>query len=59
MLALDVDSGDYAIGDDSLAALDGLTARHPGARAYIVRIGYPTAVTIGVGRQTTSRTSTP
>ncbi len=51
MLALDIDSGDYELGDDSLAALDRLNARRPDAAVYIVRVGYSTAVRIGVGRR--------
>ncbi len=49
MLALDVDSGEYAIGDDSMSALDQLKAKKPNARAFILRIGFPTAVKIGAG----------
>lgn len=52
MLALDIDSGEYELADDSLTALDGLRARKPAAPVYIVRVGYPTAVKIGVGRNT-------
>lgn len=48
LLALDVDSGEFALADDSLTALDRLKARNPNARAYIVRVGYPTAVKIGI-----------
>jgi hypothetical protein len=47
MLALDVDSGQYALADDSLSALDQLKAKVPEASVYLVRIGYPTAVQIG------------
>ena len=55
MLALDVDSGEYELADDSITALDRLKVKVPGARAYLVRIGFPTAVRIGAGR----RGSTP
>jgi len=47
MLALDVDSGEFALADDSLSAVDQLKARVPKASIYLVRVGYPTAVQIG------------
>ena len=51
MLVLDVDSGDYAIADNSLKALNMLKAKRPGARAFLVRVGYPTAIKFGGGRK--------
>lgn len=51
MLAIDVDSGAYALGDDSLTALERLKAKAPDARAYLLRVGFPTAVRIGIGRK--------
>jgi hypothetical protein len=51
LLALDVDSGDFALGDDSLAALNALRAQRPGATPYLLRVGFPTAVRIGAGRR--------
>ena len=51
MLALDADSGQYAVAEDSLTALNGLKAKAPGATTFLVRIGYPTAVHLG-GRAT-------
>jgi hypothetical protein len=53
MLALDVDSGEYALADDSLTAFDRLKAKMPGATVYLMRIGFPAAVQIGAGRRTT------
>jgi len=50
MLALDIDTGDYEMADDSLTVLDRLQARRPDAPVYILRVGYPTAVKIGGGR---------
>jgi hypothetical protein len=44
MLALDVESGEYALGDDSITALDRLKARVPDASVYLLRIGFPSAV---------------
>jgi hypothetical protein len=50
MLAIDVDSGDYSLADDSLTALDQIKAKNPDASVYILRVGFPTAVKIGAGR---------
>ena len=47
ILALDIESAEYELADDSLTALDRLRARRPGARAYTLRVGYPTAVKTG------------
>lgn len=46
-LALDVDSGDYEIADEALAATTRLRKRRPGAVTYLVRVGYPTAFRLG------------
>jgi hypothetical protein len=51
MLAIDVDSGEYALADDSLAAIKQLKAKAPEASVYLMRVGYPTAVRIGAGRR--------
>lgn len=51
MLALDVESGEYALGDDSITALDRLKARVPDASIYLVRVGFPSAVQIGAGHR--------
>jgi hypothetical protein len=53
MLALDVDSGEYALADDSITAFDRLKAKIPSATVYLMRIGFPAAVHIGAGRRTT------
>ena len=39
IVAIDVDSGDYAIGDGIIEASDRLRAAHPDARVRFVRIG--------------------
>lgn len=46
-VVLDVESGEYEVDADKVAALDRLTARQPDAVPYIVRAGRPTAVTLG------------
>jgi len=51
MLALDVDSGEYELADDSITAIDRLKAKVPTARAYLIRVGFPSAVQIGSGRK--------
>lgn len=52
MLALDVDSGEYALGDDSITAFDRLKAKLPNATVYLMRIGFPAAVRLGGRRRT-------
>ncbi len=37
--AIDIETGEYEIGDDELAAGDRLRARLPGAQIWMVRIG--------------------
>ena len=49
-LALDIDSGDYAMGDDELAALDSARRNHPDGTFYLLRVGYPTAAHLGSAR---------
>jgi hypothetical protein len=41
LIAIDIETGDYEIGDDkSLEAPRRLQGRHPGAALYTIRIGY-------------------
>ena len=47
MLALDIESGVYAMGDNSITALDELRSKKPDAVAFLMRVGYPTAARIG------------
>ena len=45
LIVMDVESGDYEIGDEtSIEPSRRLQARHPGATLYALRIGYRTAV---------------
>lgn len=40
IVAIDVHTGDFELGDDALAASDRLLARCPDAHAWFVRIGH-------------------
>ena len=46
-LVLDIETEDYEIDAEDLAATERLLAKHPGAMTYGVRIGYPAAHGIG------------
>jgi hypothetical protein len=46
-LALDVETGDYEIDEDKLAAIDRARSKRRDAPLYILRVGYPTAVKLG------------
>jgi hypothetical protein len=45
-LALDVDTGDYEVDRDDLAALKRVRHRRPQARLYLLRVGSPAAYRI-------------
>jgi hypothetical protein len=47
MMIVDVDSGDYEIGDDMIEPSHCLQARHPGSILFGIRIGYKTVASIG------------
>lgn len=47
IVAIDVDSGDYAIADTALAAADALRDRRPALDVWAVRVGYSTLRTFG------------
>lgn len=49
LVAIDVETGDYAMGRDSLEAYNALRERRPGAPMFLVRVGSRTAVSIGGG----------
>jgi hypothetical protein len=49
-LVMDVESGEYEIDANMLAALDRLRLNRPGAEPYVVRVGHPTAVTLSSSR---------
>ncbi len=47
MLAIDVRTSQYEVGDDILIAVEALKARLPDAEPFAVKIGYPTAARFG------------
>lgn len=46
-LLIDVESGDWAMGEDTLELTDEVKARHPDALLYAMRIGYRATARIG------------
>ena len=46
-LVIDIETGDYEMGDDLMALSDRLHAKHQGAALYAMRIGYPATGRIG------------
>lgn len=40
IVSIDIDSGDYAVGNSVIAATDRLRERHPDADVWSIRIGY-------------------
>ena len=46
-LVVDVETGDYEVDRDELAALDRLKGKHPDGAFYIRRVGFPAAVKLG------------
>ncbi len=56
LISMDVETGDFEIGDDtSLAAPRRLHERHPGAAVYTVRVGYEAAYGLGGALERTIR----
>lgn len=48
-LVIDVESGEFEIGDDDLEVMHRAYAKHPGGSLHLFRIGYPAVGTIGGG----------
>jgi hypothetical protein len=46
-IVIDIETGEYEIDDNGLAASRRLLARHPGAALYGARIGYNAVYTLG------------
>lgn len=49
IIVIDIETGDYEIDDDGLAASHRALTRHPGAALYGLRIGYDAVEGIGGG----------
>ena len=47
LISIDIETGDYAVGDDFIEMNDTLFAKHPGAALYGARIGYDAVYAIG------------
>src|SRR5689334_351342 len=47
IIAIDIETGDYEIADDNLAAARRLLDRHPGAAIWALRIGYNAVQSLG------------
>lgn len=47
IISIDIETGDYEIGDDLISTGDRLFARHPGAALYGARIGYNAVYAVG------------
>ncbi len=52
VVIIDVESGEYEIGYDSLAANKRALAKHPGAALYGIRVGFPFVESISGPRLT-------
>jgi len=46
-VVIDIETGEFEVDDDDLQATKRVLARRPGAVLYGLRIGYPTAYTLG------------
>ena len=47
IVSIDIETGDYEIGDDLLATTNRLMARHPDAAIWSERIGYNAVYAVG------------
>lgn len=47
LISIDIETGDYEIGDDPIETANRLFARHPGAAIYGARIGYDAVYAVG------------
>ena len=47
IVAVDVDSGDYAVAESVVAAWERLISRHPDGGFWFVRVGYPAVYHLG------------
>jgi hypothetical protein len=51
IIVIDIETGQYEIGDDPLETSHRVLAKHPGAAIYAIRIGYDTVYSFGGGAQ--------
>ena len=49
VVAIDVDSGDYALGANAIAASDSLRNQRPNAQIWLMRVGHRTLYHFGGG----------
>lgn len=47
VIAIDIDSGGYALGENAIAASERLRARHPEAEVWLMRVGHRTLYRFG------------
>jgi hypothetical protein len=47
VVAIDIETGAYELGEDTVVVSDRLLARHPDAQIWFVRVGYPALHRIG------------
>lgn len=47
IVAIDIETGDFEVGDTIIAATDPLFERHPDAQPWGIRIGYPAVYHFG------------
>jgi hypothetical protein len=53
VLVIDVETGDYEMDTDEIAAVHRALAKHPGAALWALRIGYDVMHTLGGGLERT------
>ena len=58
-VAIDIESGDFEVGVDSLEVTDRLLARRPEAQTYMRRVGFPYTYRLGLRMQRPSSTPAP
>lgn len=49
VVAIDVESGSYALGKNAIEASEGLRAQHPDAQVWLMRVGHRALYHIGGG----------
>jgi hypothetical protein len=47
MVIIDIESGDYEIGENDIQAVHTLKQKNPNARLFGIRVGYDVAVSLG------------